>query len=318
MKRKYLAFAAIILCAFLATITVQNVLIAACFPHLTRFTSDFSPTYLQRELKFIASQPSQTIFLGDSVLWGYLLPPDQSAISILSSRGCACRNLAFKGSSPPNYYALALLLQAYGVRPKGVVIEVDQKMLSPSYHAYRSVQPGVARLVEPLLPPGDRATLALLGMQPNPLLQALSDAVSSYSLMFAMRPDIRETFSGASGDVPISIDFLKRTYDSAIAPLSEGNVGVRYLEKTIEAFHASGIPVLAFLTPMNHELMHGFLDKPSYRENDLFLRRVLGQRGAHVLDLDQAFPADVFMDDLHLTAQGQGRLASALAGALPS
>src|ERR1700694_881718 len=88
-KRWYPWFmcSAIIVGLSLMLFALQNILIAAYFPRLIRFTSDFSPTYLQREIKFIAAQPPQTIFLGDSVLWGFRIRPEEGAIYLLQSRG---------------------------------------------------------------------------------------------------------------------------------------------------------------------------------------------------------------------------------------
>src|ERR1700742_3682635 len=106
-------------------ILAQNIGLAFYFPHLSRFTSDFSPTYLRREIAAAASLPGQTVFLGDSVLWGYRLRADQTAVSVLTSQGCSCRDFAFKNGGPPNYYVLTRLLLQNGARPKAVVLEVN-------------------------------------------------------------------------------------------------------------------------------------------------------------------------------------------------
>ncbi len=138
-----------------------------------------------------------------------------------------------------------------------------------------------------------------------------------------MRTDIREALYGdvdAAPAQPITADMLEGTYD--LSPLSEKNAGVRYLEQTVAALHAAGVPVLAFLTPTNHQLLHEYIDVPAYRANAAFLRAVVERRGARVLDLDRAILAREFLDEAHLTPEGQRRLAALLrpyvAGAGPN
>src|SRR5947209_7716255 len=102
----------------IALVALQNVAVVKYFPQLPRLTTDFSAAYLQRELRRAAAQPPQSIFLGDSVIWGYRLPPAQTAVGLLASDGVPSLNLAFKSGSPPNYYALVRLLVTNGVRPR--------------------------------------------------------------------------------------------------------------------------------------------------------------------------------------------------------
>jgi hypothetical protein len=298
-------------------VIAQNVALQAYFPHLTRLTTDFSPEYLKRELYSIAAPPrAQTIFFGDSVLWGYRLQADQTAISILARNGCACRNLAFKSGSAPNYYALARLFAAIGVHPKVVVIEVNQRAFNPMDNAYRALHPAIAVLADPLLTPVDRATLGLPPAKVG-LGGQLDRAFARLSALYAMRSDIRETLYGDDIGAPLphpSAALFDGAYD--LTPLSEKNVGVRYLEKTADLLRRAGIPVIAFMTPTNHALLRDLIDTPEYTENGVYLRRLLERRGARVLDLDTAFPGQDFFDNAHLRPAGQQRLAAILQKAL--
>jgi hypothetical protein len=87
---------------------------------------------------------------------------------------------------------------------------------------------------------------------------------------------------------------------------------VQWSKKAISALRKSGIPVLAFLTPTNHLLLHDFIDNTSYEQNGRFLRDTFERSGATVVDLDQRFPARVFIDNDHLRLSGQRMLADVL------
>lgn len=307
---------AIVVAAFMAAVSAQNVAIGAYVSHLSRSATDFSAAYLRRKLKSVAAAPPQMLFLGDSVLWGYGLQPSQTAVAILSAHGCACVNLAFKTGSPPNYYALVRLLQESRVRPRAIVLEINQRVFSPADDSYSSLHPAIAEVSAPLLTPGDRATLAT----PPPvdgIAPRLDRLLSSLWLPYAMRTDIRETWFGEADSAPVvhlTADLFLGTYD--LSPLDEHNVGVRYLQKTADLLRFERIPVLAFMTPTNHALLHKIIDNAGYRANGAFLQRLLERRGIRVLNLDIAFPAEEFLDNAHLTAAGQRRLASILAKGL--
>lgn len=295
--------------AALATVVVlmaaQNVVIARFFPQLPRLPTDFSAAYLQRELRALRAEPDQTLFLGDSVLWGYGLQPQQTAVSLLASRGCACRNLSFKAGSPPNYYVLVRLIEAAGVRPAAVVLEINQKVFSQTDSSYETLHPTLAALSGSLLTPADRAGLAVSHM--NPAAQSADRALSSVWAAYAMRTDIREAFIGERDAVPprrrpTAADFAG-AYD--LTPLSEKNIGVRFLEETVQRLRRDRIPVVAFMTPTNHALLGEFIDAPEYRANSAYLRRLLEREGVQVADLDRAIPARYFFDNDHMTPDGQ-------------
>jgi len=299
-------------------IVAENAATLAYFPHLDRLTTDFSIAYFKRELRMLAAEPPQIVFIGDSVLWGYRLHPEQTAVALLRRQGCACVNLAFKSGNPPNDYFVSQLLLGWGIRPRLVVLDVNQAVLNESDAYYQSLHPTVASLSAPLLTAADRASLSVPSAG-NALERRIDRLLSSLFTVYAMRSDIRETVSGDTEAAPmprLTPELFEGTYD--LVPLTESNVGVRYLEKTVELWHRSGIPVVAFLTPVNHQLLHQYIDNAHYLRNVQFLKRNLAARGADVIDLDNAFPGQDFLDNAHLTLWGQRRLAAALAQRIPA
>jgi HAMP domain-containing protein len=300
--------ATIVVVTSAAILWVENRLLVERVAHLSRFTTDFSSTYLQHEVTSLNTQPVRAIFFGDSVLWGFGVPANQTAVSLLKACGESCRNLSFKAGNPANYYAIARIMQANHVRPTVAVIEVNQKVLSSADDFYKTLHPAVAALASQLLDPTDRALLTLPNSQSTVATRA--DAVLSNALPFyAMRADIRATIFGSS-DPPVhrpAPDELVGSYD--LTPLDGRNVGVHFLDKTVDLLHAQGFRIVAFLTPTNHELLHDYIDNDAYRENTHFLITDLERRGAHVTDLDDTLPASQFFDFDHLTPEGQRSLA---------
>jgi hypothetical protein len=300
-----------------ALVALQNLAIARLFPQLPRLTTDFSAAYLQRELNAAASEPPQSIFLGDSVVWGYRLSPAQTAVGMLDAAGVPSLNLAFKSGSPPNYYALVCLLLKSGVHPNTVVLQINQKVFSQSDKAYQVLYPALWTLAGPVLTQADRSMLKPPARVDSRMMP-LDRMLSSVSSLYAMRTDIRETMFGEPPDPNMQQRVTPSLFEGAydLAPLTEDNVGVRFLEKTADALRAAGIPALAFMTPTNHKLLRDYIDGPEYRANGGFLKRQLERRGVRVLDLDTAVPSNEFFDNDHMTVAGQRRLANILARAL--
>ena len=309
MRVRAIAFALLIASA---VFVVENVAIVVLFPTLPRVTTDFSATYLRRTLDAYASGPSRVVLLGDSVLWGYRLAAVDTAPSLLARAGCRCANLAFKSANPPNYYLLARLLVQRRVPVAVAVVEINEQVLNAANSTYASVHPGVAALAAPYLHADERASLSAAG-SPVPAPQRWDAMLSAAVPLYGMRTDLRETFYGEPPAAPPP-DVLEGLYD--LSPLDERNVGVAFLARTLATFHAAGVPVLAFLTPVNHRLMHAFIDVREYRANLAYVRRLCERNGARVLDLDGAFPPELFFDNDHLTARGQRRLAQRLRRAI--
>lgn len=312
MRRSILRPAVIVGLVVAVMVLAQNAFIPTLLMRQPRMTTDFSPAYLADKLRSIAGAPASVVFLGDSAIWGYALPADETAIAILRGRGCDCINLGFKAGNSANDYALVRLFSTYGVHPKLVVLEINQRSLNPADQSYKSLHPAIAALAGPLLSPGDREALS----QPSTTLDfrgRFESALSRAWVVYAMRADLRALLNGDVDALPkqkMTADQFMGTYD--LSPLDEKNVGVTYLEKTIDLLHQQGIRVVAFMTPTNHALLHEYIDDPAYFANDEYLRHLLQKRGVPTIDLDRAFPAGEFIDNAHLTKQGQARLADTL------
>ena len=309
--------AAVMLAVALSVVAAQNVIIDRYFPNLSRLTTDFSPVYLDREMNSMARSQHVVILLGDSVVWGYDLEPSQTASAILAARGCNCWNLSFKAGSPPNDFALMRLILDRGIRPAAVILQVNQKVLSETDSAYNTLHPTISVLALALLSPADRRLLT--PPRPRSAVPAVLDsALSSTSLLYAMRSDIRETVFGrrdAAAFIHVSASQFEGAYD--LTPLNGRNVGVHFLQETAAMLHDARVPTIAFMTPTNHTLLHDYIDTPEYKANGAYLRKMLAREGVRVVDLDSAFSAREFLDNDHLTAPAQRRLASMLARALP-
>jgi hypothetical protein len=290
----------------------ENAVVSSYFVDSARATTDFSAAFLERKLRALERPPQRTIFLGDSVVWGFRLPADRTAVSLIAARGVPVDNLAFKAGSPANYYALTRLMLERGIRPKRVVVEINQKTFNQADSAYQALHPALATLAYPLLTTSDRTLLGLRAPADG-IASRLDRTLSSIWLVYAMRSDIRDALYGEN-DVtqpgPPTPEAFEGTYD--LAPLTADNVAVHFLRAMAIALHASGIPVVAFFTPTNHTLLHEYIDNPQYRANAAYLEALLRGNGAKVLDFDALLPAADFLDNDHLTVEGQRRLAAAL------
>ena len=306
--------AAVALAVSAATFGAENLAVGAAFRELPRLTTDFSPVFFSREVDALAAHRRATVFLGDSVLWGYRLRADEAAVTALARRGCDCYNLSFKGGSPANYFAVLRLMHERRARARTVVLEVNQKAFNVADPSYQTLHPAIAALAGPLMDAQDRALLDLRA----PTQTWYDRTLTERWLVFAMRSDIRETLFGEADagpqQRPTEADF-EGSYN--LHPLDEKNVAVHFLEKTADVLRADGVRGIAFMTPTNHRLLHRYIDNAAYRANGAYLRALLERRGVRVLDLDTAFGADDFFDNDHLKADAQRRLAAILGAALP-
>jgi hypothetical protein len=315
-----------------ALLALADLAVRATYPKLLRFNDSFSAAYLDRTVA-PGEIDGRIALLGDSVLWGYRLQPAQAAGSLLRSGGIPLVNLAYEGGSPPNTYALARLLQLRGARPKAVVFNVNLKEFNPADSAYRTLYPAVEQIVWNDLSSADRS---LLKRTRSDTVDARIDAFfDRVWALYGLRVDIRERLFGAvdastalvnaqhvvSGEAqreakahrPTAERFMA-TYD--LEPLDTSNTGVIFLRKTLDLLRAERIPVLVILTPTNHGLLKEFIDGPEYAANRAFVEKIALAGGAHVLDYDRAFVQAEFIDNDHLTADGNKKLADLLAPVL--
>jgi|GEM_PF-957938 len=305
-------------------------------PAPQRLPEQFSSAYLQR---YVAGQRGRSpiVFLGDSVLWGYRLPADDAAASLLRRRfpRQSIVNLSYEGGSSANTYFMLRYLLASFVRPTLVVFSVNSKETNSADSAYSRLHPSLEALVTPLLSSADRK---LLTLQPPPTVAShLEAGVADVWGLYRYRTDIREAFFGtddaagalrnalqhltgsatlqAQAHRPTADKFLG-TYD--LAPLGSDNVDFTYLKKIYALLRKERIPAVAFLTPTNHVLLNDYIGVPEYDGKLRQLETALRQPGTTVLNLDRSMSTGEFFDNDHLTIEGNRRLAALLTPAMQS
>ena len=170
----------------------------------------------------------------------------------------------------------------------------------------------------------------------NPKSRALSalldEYVGQYWQLYHFRSDIKQAIFGeddmarwltarvedvtgtsarrAAAHKPTPDRFIG-TYD--LTPLDSKNIAFQYFEKTMRLLKDRHVRAVAFLTPTNHQLLHEFIDTPEYDDNVSAIERAASRYGVVTLDLDKAVPPGEFIDNDHLTVQGNRRLAELLA-----
>ncbi len=326
---------AIVLATFLIASVITDRAFVTMFPSLHRLTTNFSSAYLQREIVTMSAEPPGIVFSGDSVLWGYRLPVGVTTAGIMRERGYPIRNLAFEGGSPANTYAVLRLLVNAGIRPRLFVFNVNQKEFNPADSAYNTLHPALQESVQPIMSESD---LALLSRKPvaQTVDARIDRAVSATFALYGMRADLRETLFG-DVDAIHALDRLVKSISGAAAKeesehvptrdkfegtyaldkLDKDNVSMHFLAETIALLQANHQPALAILTPTNHRLLHEYIDVPQYAANLSSTSRMLEAGGIRVLDCDRRFRASEFLDNDHLTAAGNRKLAALIEPNIP-
>lgn len=314
----------------LAVVAATDFAVRVYLPHFARLKDNFSGAYLVREIDSDDIR-SKTVFMGDSVLWGYGLPEDDAALSRLEAQGLPVENLAFEGGSTANTYALLKLILSRPRRPRAVVFNVNLKEFNSADSAYQTLYPALERLAWPLLTIKERDLLkqtqipsfdqnadimlsevwALYGMRSDVREALFNDVDAASAVKNALRNVSGENFRAKQIHRPTPDKFFG-TYD--LSPLDNSNVEVVFLRKTVSLLHAERIPAFVILTPQNHTLLHDYIDTPEYRAQLTYVAAIAKASELHVVNLDHAFSARDFIDNDHLTAAGNERLAVILSG----
>ena len=302
-------------------------------PNPARMPQQFSAAYLDRITGQLPSKRHLVLVLGDSVLWGYGVDAKDAAMSVLRQDygESDLINLSFQGGSPENTYVLLRSLLEEGVRPQLVLFNVNLKEFNPADPSYRKLFPAVEDENRAQL---DREDQRLLAINPeNRAVSALLDQyVGRYWQLYHFRSDIKQAMFGeddmarwlaarvealtgtnarrTAAHRPTPNRFIG-TYD--LTPLGPGNVAFQYFEKTGRLLKTNHVRAIAFFTPTNHKLLHEFIDTPEYDDNVTALQRLASRYGIATLNLDRAVPSREFIDNDHLTVQGNRRLAQLLA-----
>lgn len=299
-------------------------------PTPERLPPQFSSRYLARYISAIHGSP-KVVFLGDSVLWGYRVDPNNAASSILAHRLPHVRvmNLSYEGGSSVNSYFMLRYLLRSGIRPSLVIFNVNSKESNPLDKSYRRLNPALERLVRPMLGAADRKQIALSA--PADYQAKLQLAFENVWALYAYRSDLREFIFGADDAATALRDALSRITGSAkrqaeahrptperflgtydLSPLTDKNVEYIYLKELGALLSRERIAGIAILTPTNHRLLSEYIDSPGYSAKLRQLTRPLAADGIPVLDYDTVMRPDEFLDNDHLTPAGNQHLEQLL------
>ncbi len=301
-----------------------------------RLPEQYSPAYLNLVLSDIPRNRNTTVLLGDSVLWGYKLPANQTAAAILQAGDPQTRvvDLAYEGGSTVNDDVMLRALERAGVRPTTVVANINVKEFNPGDSAYSTLHPSLEQLSQAALTPSDESSLAL-HFSNSDLNRALNDDIERLWRFYALRSDLREQFFGSDDAAGALVALVHRmtgentteaelhvpspdrflgTYD--LSPIGSANVAFKYYRSFVDALCRNRIPSLLFLTPTNHRLLHEYIDAPEYDENLARLEHIPHCSNVQIVNWDRAIPSRDFLDNDHLNPAGQRRLAQLIRGAL--
>lgn len=313
---------------------LTDLALAIWVPNPARLPETFSPAYLQRYADSLRSDRNLVVVLGDSVLWGYKIPQQDSLPALLARQLPHDRivNLSYEGGSTTNSEMVLRYLLSCGVRPRLVIFNVNSKEMNPGDSAYRRLQPALELASHSILEPVDRADLTLL--PPKQINDRIGDFVERWWRLYRYRVDIRAHIFGTDDMATYLTALANRvtgytarreaehrptadrffaTYD--MTPLDDSNVAFRRMKRMAKELHDNRIASLAFLSPTNHPLLHEYIDVPEYQDNLRTVSRTLLAGGVPVVNLDRAIPGSEFIDNDHMTPEGNRLLLRLL---LPS
>lgn len=300
-------------------------------PFPSRLPEQFSPAFLKL---YVADAPTNRpviTVLGDSVLWGYKLAPEDTAIYRLQAHSASYSilNLSYEGGSTPNSEVMLRFVLSSHIKPQAVIVNLNVKEFNANDSAYRTLHPSLEAAAQSLLTNFDRRTLTT-HLDDN-ISARIGYAVDRVWRFYRLRTDLREALFHTDDAATVMVNSVQHITGSAqqrdlehrptpdkflgtydLTPLDRTNVAFQYYEALVRNLCANHINAFVFLTPTNHVLLHDYIDAPEY---DAILRTLLEAphcRSVRLVNLDRAIPARYFIDNDHLNAQGQKILASKL------
>ncbi len=294
-----------------------------------RLPAHFSSGYLQRYALRDAARDGLVV-LGDSELWGFGVSPEASPVGQLArDLGAApVENLAYEAQTPINADFVLRFLLAHGVRPRAVLLELNPATFNETSSAYDRLNPALADLALPdLLEPFDagRLTDAQRRREITPG-ERLDRFVGDHWRLYGARLDLHQALFG---DADLASAIYTRVeplvqpaprrgtaayaamYD--LTPLAADNVSFAYADHLLRTLARNRIPALVVLPPINHALLHPYIDNAAYRANLARLTQLAGRYRFATLNLDGLLAAGDFLDNTHVNADGGARLARAIA-----
>ena len=316
----------------LALLAAADALCGLYRPTPPRLPEHFSSLYLDRYTLQFRGDARPILVLGDSVLWGYGVPATASAVARLRDRfpDIPIANYAYEAEGPADIDFLLRYLFSRGVRPRAVVMDLNTLTYNPFAKGYQKLGRALERRAPLFLQPFDRERIELSDDVASPTLeQKLDSFMEDHWQLYGYRVDIHQFLFGDADAVTAlwnhwAHDFRKKDagqqpayfglYD--LTPLSLDNVAFAYSQHAFSMLRSQGVPVIAFLPPVNHALVGEYIASPAYGAN-LGRLQTLGRHfGATVLNLDRLLPRSDFLDNAHPNAAGNRRLADALAPAI--
>jgi hypothetical protein len=293
-----------------------------------RLPEHFSSSYLQR----YATQSglgSSLVVLGDSELWGFGVAPRDSPVALLAHGLTTSRvtNLAYEAETPINADFMLRYLLSRGVRPRAVVVELNPAAFNETAVAYDTLNAALAELSVPtLVEPFDRGKLNPALLRAVPAADQLDRFVSDHWLLYGARVDLHQALFG---DADLASALHRRiepllqpaarpratayaaTYD--LTPLDADNVSYAYAGHLFRTLAAQRIPALVVLPPVNHALLHPYIDNAAYDDNLRRIARLATANHLTVVNDDRLLEARYFLDNTHVNRAGAQRFAQALA-----
>lgn len=316
----------------LVLLVLTDVALHAWSPNRARIPAHFSSAYLARYAAQ-AAHDRGVLVLGDSELWGYGLSASEAPVARIARAipDAAVDNFTFQAQTPINADFVVRYLLAHGVRPRGVLLEVNQGGFNQTAREYDTLNAALANEALPsLVAPFDRGRLDQGPARRTTLADRIDRFVADRWLLYASRADIHQALFGDADLAtalstrlgpylqppapPRTAGAYARLYD--LTPLDGDNVSYAYLGHALELLAQHGIPVLVLLAPVNHALLHAAIDNRSYAENVRRVEALARAHGARVVNADALVPGDEFLDNTHLNAAGADRLARILSPSL--
>jgi len=293
-----------------------------------RLPAHFSGLYLQRYAAHVV--PGAIVVLGDSELWGYGIAAADSPVQRLARAmpGERIANLAYEAQTPIDADFLLRYLLARDLRPRAVVVEINPASFNETTPSYDTLNAALADLSLPSLVEsfdGGKLNAELAGGGED-VGTRMDLFVAQHWLLYGLRVDLHQALFG-NADLATAVQqriepYLQPAARGAasapfaamydLAPLDAGNVSYAYAEHLFAMLASHKIPALVLLPPVNHTLLHPYIDNALYVANLSRVERLARANGLSVLNLDAGIAATDFIDNTHLNAAGSARLARAM------
>lgn len=328
-----LVVTALLLC--LTDLAIRSVSTEGAFA--VRLPEHFSAYRLKKYVERVGAGRSALLVLGDSVLWGYGLPVEDTAVARLRERfpRTPIVNAAYEAGSPLNSDFLIRYLLSERLYPRAVLFDLNLLSFNQFGKTYDALNPALETLASPsVLEPFDqnRLRLARPVKARAEVWSRADDYLETHWALYGSRVDIHQALFGDADaatalhnhlDALVQASTLNQRdalepstpyaemYD--LTPLSPNNIAYAYTQHLLSILAANRIPTIAIITPANHILLHNYIDVPAYDANLRGLETLCHRYGAAVVNLDRRIPPNEFIDNTHLTKMGNGALAHAIA-----